>query len=902
MEDIINENFTIIGNPGCGKTRTIINYCIKRFTKKNEFLIITFSNKAQMDFIERGSKSSNLFSNYNCKTFHKLACIISKNLSKKSSESNLNTLILATLKLIKNEDISNIAILKNCKIIFIDEAQDINNNQYNLVIEICNKLKIPLVLVGDPNQSIYQFQGGNDKYLLNHSNSKYQLINNYRSSKEIVEFCKYLRPNNDLPSMECKTLITDDKPFIYINELDKIKEHILNEIKKGDVELQEIAIIGSVKLSKNDLSIGLQQICNFLERSGIKFIQYFKDVGKNANYDLTENIEKKDGYINILTIHSSKGLEFKKVLCINFHLNTFSRRPSEEDYNIFKYLWYVAFTRAINKLIIYVKMEKEVPKEVPKKVPYNIFPYIKEVPKSLYNSNIEIIIQKPKFEKEVNNFFPIVDTINNKKYFNEENYYRFENEFRYMTNKEQLYNIEFNEIYEFNKYSALYGCFFQELFNFYWYINNKSINDYISNGINSLGNILNIYCHEELKIYEKAIILLKHRKIIDISNNINMDLIEKNKNKLLKDEINFYNYCRNKIKDYRYIKLVISIDLCEYDKEYYISLYNSLLTSENKEEIIFKIVVYQYQIDNECKRYLNFDWNKHLLSINHYFHHINKITIDKPDYEMNVKTQNNHMNIYGIIDIYDKKDKNIIELKFAKSIDMKYILQTILYNNNYYFENKMEIINLYDGIKYTYEFIEKDNKLKFNYFLCDVLNIKMKKNIIILDIETNTIDETIDFTLPHNVEIIERYFYEYIFNEVLSEGLIKNKYKLTTSHITGIKEKDLKNSDEDYMKIRDDINKFMKYMEKPLLIAHNGDKFDFPILKYHNIIDYNEIKRIDTLYKLRLFIKDEIKSNKLINLYKIICNKEIIQEHRAKADVKLLIEIFDKLQIEIKNL
>ena len=41
-------------------------------------------------------------------------------------------------------------------------------------LEICNKLKIPLVLVGDPNQSIYQFQGGSDKFLLNHSNNKYQ--------------------------------------------------------------------------------------------------------------------------------------------------------------------------------------------------------------------------------------------------------------------------------------------------------------------------------------------------------------------------------------------------------------------------------------------------------------------------------------------------------------------------------------------------------------------------------------------------------------------------------------------------------------------------------------------------------------------------------------------------------
>jgi uncharacterized protein YprB with RNaseH-like and TPR domain len=226
----------------------------------------------------------------------------------------------------------------------------------------------------------------------------------------------------------------------------------------------------------------------------------------------------------------------------------------------------------------------------------------------------------------------------------------------------------------------------------------------------------------------------------------------------------------------------------------------------------------------------------------------------------------------------------------------------MLYNNNFYFENKMEIINLMSGIKYTYTFINNES-LKFNYFLCDVLKVKMKNNVIILDIETNTIDKNIEFTSPENVEIIERYFYEYNFKVVLSEGLIKNKYNLTTSHITGITDKDIyKNSDDDYENIKKDVSNFMDYMENPILIAHNGERFDFPILAYYNIIDYNNIKIIDTLYKLRLFIKDESKSNKLIDLYKIICNKDEIQQHRAKADVILLINIFKKLNLSIEEI
>lgn len=892
MFDIITDNTTIIGNPGCGKTKTIIDYCNSNFDKKSDFLVITFSNKAQNDFIEKGKKISNLFSNYNCKTVHKLASLISKNISNKSTENSINTLILSTLKLIKNHDISQISFLKNCKIIFIDEAQDINENQYNLILEISNKLKIPSVLVGDPNQSIYQFQGGSDKFLLNHSISKYQLIHNYRSSFEIVEFCKYLRPHNDLPSMECKTDLNDVKPYIYINSIEDIKIHILNEINKGDYPLEDIAIIGSVKLSKNNASIGLQQICNFLYDNNIKFVQYFKDAGKNTSFDLNEKIEVKEGHVNILTAHSSKGLEFKKVLCINYHLKTFSRMPTKEDYNIFKYLWYVAFTRAINKLIIYVDKDKD------------IFPFIKEVPKDLYNSNIEFEIKNIKLQEETEDLsFPIVDTINNNKYFNENNYYRFENEFKYRTEKEQLFNIDDdNEIYEFNKYSSLYGCFIHELFNYYWFINNKSIDDYINNGISKLHDIICFSDKNEYDKYSYAITQLKKRGLIDNFNNINIKSIEDNKNKLNTKEVEFYNYIISKInvKNKIYIKIIISIDLCEYNKEYYISLYTSLIS--NNEEGIFKLVLYKYQIDNECKRYLYFDWSNHIASISYYYSHINNITINKPDYELEVITNNNHLQFHGIIDVLDYKNKNLIELKFSKNIDIKYILQTMLYNNNYYFQNKMEIINLMTGIKYTYTFINNEN-LKFNYFLCDVIQKKMQNNIIILDIETNTINETIDFTLPQNVEIIERYLYEYNFDIVLSYGLIKNKHKLTTSHITGITDEDLiNNSDNNYTTIKTDVSNFMNYMENPILVAHNGNRFDFPILEYHNIINCDNIRTLDTLYKIRLFIKDDIKSNKLINLYKHICNKDEIQQHRAKADVILIIEIFKKLNLSIKEI
>ena len=79
-------HFVLTGNPGCGKTKTIIEYCIEKYSKKyinnqNNFLIISYSKKAQIDFITRGKKSKypKLFSNKNIRTIHNIASHISKN-------------------------------------------------------------------------------------------------------------------------------------------------------------------------------------------------------------------------------------------------------------------------------------------------------------------------------------------------------------------------------------------------------------------------------------------------------------------------------------------------------------------------------------------------------------------------------------------------------------------------------------------------------------------------------------------------------------------------------------------------------------------------------------------------------------------------------------------------------
>ena len=53
-----------------------------------------------------------------------------------------------------------------------------------------------------------------------------------------------------------------------------------------------------------------------------------------------------------------KGLEFKKVFLLNFHLNTMGRLPTSEKYKEYKYLWYVGLSRAMDELSICIEYEK----------------------------------------------------------------------------------------------------------------------------------------------------------------------------------------------------------------------------------------------------------------------------------------------------------------------------------------------------------------------------------------------------------------------------------------------------------------------------------------------------------------------------------------------------------------
>lgn len=78
------------------------------------------------------------------------------------------------------------------KVLFIDEAQDLNEIQYKILLFVQKTLGCSLHFIGDPNQNIYQFRDSFETFFLEHGNNgsvhKFELTRNFRCVPNIENF------------------------------------------------------------------------------------------------------------------------------------------------------------------------------------------------------------------------------------------------------------------------------------------------------------------------------------------------------------------------------------------------------------------------------------------------------------------------------------------------------------------------------------------------------------------------------------------------------------------------------------------------------------------------------------------------------------------------------------------
>ncbi len=890
----------LIGNPGCGKTRSIIEYCLDKFEKKiisksSDFIIATFSKNAQEDFVKKGKASNmpTLFSTSNIRTIHSLAGDIFNKMFETKKKS-INTIVLATLRALDNKNADDVrdcvSFLSDVKFIVVDEAQDLNYNQYRLMSRLSNILNVPFIMVGDPNQSIYQFQGSSDKYLIEHSGCTYSLVENYRSTQEIVDFVNAIRPHEELPLMVCASGRTGPKPIIYNGYRSDICNYIHATICGSNLNYEDIAIIGPVKRSGlNNQNLGLNLIIHHLYEQNIPYVQHFNDGGESLLYQTKKSV--KPGHVNLFTCHGSKGLEFKLTIVIGFHTTTMGRIPSKEDYYSYKNLWYVGLSRAIDRLVICCETGK------------SVFAELSRAPNHLYETKGNSFKITPFVPKKYNEppAYSVTKLISNRLIMTEEALLDLQELEFYTTNDTLIkaYNrTVFHELIDNFNFCILYGIFMERLFMFNYYESKNKRSEFIEWLNKRIGDIVLVS-----NKYRPQFIQMKENNLIGKDNFVDEHIVANTKFPKVNELI---LYCRRQTNSNSFY-LYLDTPAVHYNKQELCNKVKKLSSSTNPENDLFAIILYLYQMEHEKKQLLDFNFDDHLNALSYYYTPIYDLasSYDNLEFEKSVHEWDQSPYIHGSIDAVNTKTGQIIELKFTNDIDPKFEIQTLLYYNMYhpkwnYKRNQIEILNLKVGKKRTLSINENKQAWDLNLWLAKTLDRKINKPIFILDLETNTIDTSLPFTYPNNVEIIERYVYEYKSNSVISKGLIRNQYPLTTSHITTIYEDDMVNADNDLSTFRNEMNGIFQYCTNPIFIAHNGFNFDFPIMEYFNLLD-KSATTIDSMPLFNSLTFGKCPDKKLISFYNHIFQTNEVQKHRANADVELMVKIIHHFMINSKE-
>ncbi len=170
----------------------------------------------------------------------------------------------------------------------VDEFQDVSPVQFEL-LQLWLGNRDDVCVVGDPSQTIYSFTGATSNYLKNFKNyfprtQEFELTNNYRSTKKIVEVANQILIKDDLNTLRLKT---NNETGVKVSLIDYASDEeeataVANKIHtliKSGIEPREFAILFRINsqsevlesaLAQNEIPVTVRGAERFFERPEIK--------------------------------------------------------------------------------------------------------------------------------------------------------------------------------------------------------------------------------------------------------------------------------------------------------------------------------------------------------------------------------------------------------------------------------------------------------------------------------------------------------------------------------------------------------------------------------------------------------------------------------------------------------
>ena len=192
IKDNESKCIAVAAGPGSGKTRVLVHklasLLLMEDVKHEQLLMLTFSRAATTEFKKRLLKLIGNAAHFiEIKTFHSYCFDL---LGKVGSLEKSDVILARTVEKIKSGDVETSRVTKT--VLVIDEAQDMNQDEFNLVVALMEQNEdLRVIAVGDDDQNIYEFRGASSKHLeqfiRDNQAVTYELIQNYRSKSNLVD-------------------------------------------------------------------------------------------------------------------------------------------------------------------------------------------------------------------------------------------------------------------------------------------------------------------------------------------------------------------------------------------------------------------------------------------------------------------------------------------------------------------------------------------------------------------------------------------------------------------------------------------------------------------------------------------------------------------------------------------
>jgi hypothetical protein len=334
-KQIKHSHVQIIAVAGCGKTTTNLYIC--RENSKKKILLLTYNTSLKLETKQKMEKME--ITNTIVHTYHSFAYQFYK---KCQNDYGLYEIC--------KDDTSPKHSL-NFDIIILDEMQDMTRLYFDFVNKIYNdnqNKRVHFCILGDPYQTIYQYNGSDTNYFLNFPQiSKFHYTNwekcvlnhTFRCTDQVAHFLN--------TSMIGRERILTQKKSEKVRYLvcDTFSNKIFDELKyymKLGYSHQDIFVLcPSVKSCKSPIT-NLSELC--MENGIPVFISYSDEDKPNEKV-----LENK---LVFLTFHQSKGLERRVVIVMNFDNSYFMFYKKDQDPSVCPNELYVAVTRSCDRLTV----------------------------------------------------------------------------------------------------------------------------------------------------------------------------------------------------------------------------------------------------------------------------------------------------------------------------------------------------------------------------------------------------------------------------------------------------------------------------------------------------------------------------------------------------------------------